>query len=116
MLAADARENLPVVEEFTDEKDLKYASSDEKHDTSKLEASIQPVSLDHEDRLYDERGKEKVLETAEDFATALVSLDDDPTMPIHTFRTWFLGMGLAVFGSVLAMLFVCSILYIMLIT
>jgi hypothetical protein len=44
-------------------------------------------------------------ETAEDFAVALCSLDDDPTMPIHTFRMWFIGIGLAVFGAVLGMLF-----------
>jgi hypothetical protein len=73
---------------------------------------------------YDENGKDKVLgkrrfcfgcsscrsnsraaETAEDFAVALCSLDDDPTLPIHTFRTWFIGVGLAVFGAVLGMLF-----------
>ncbi|KAH9941492.1 OPT oligopeptide transporter [Amylocystis lapponica] len=56
-------------------------------------------------KLYDEHGREKVLETAQDFATALVSLDDDPTMVIHTFRMWFIGLGLAVFGAVLGMLF-----------
>ncbi|KAF8521458.1 OPT oligopeptide transporter protein-domain-containing protein [Hysterangium stoloniferum] len=58
-----------------------------------------------EDRLYDDKGNEKVMETAKDFATALVSLEDGPTLPIHTFRMWFLGIGLAVFGSVLGMLF-----------
>ncbi|KAF8512081.1 OPT oligopeptide transporter [Hysterangium stoloniferum] len=57
------------------------------------------------DKLYDDKGNEKVMETAKDFATALVSLDDDPTLPIHTFRMWFLGIGLAVFGSVLGILF-----------
>ncbi|KAH9924915.1 OPT oligopeptide transporter [Fomitopsis serialis] len=54
---------------------------------------------------YGDNGKEKVLETAEDFAKILISLDDDPTMPIHTFRMWFTGVGLAVFASVLGMLF-----------
>jgi hypothetical protein len=67
------------------------------------------VAYDHvEDEAvppYDENGKERVLETAADFATALCSLDDDPTMPVYTFRTWFLGLGLAVFGAVLGMLF-----------
>jgi hypothetical protein len=46
-----------------------------------------------------------VLETAADFSVALCSLEDDPSMPIHTFRMWFIGLGLAVFGAVLGMLF-----------
>jgi hypothetical protein len=46
-----------------------------------------------------------VLETAADISVALCSLDDDPSMPIHTFRMWFIGLGLAVFGAVLGMLF-----------
>lgn len=72
----------------------------------KLESTLGPdVTYTAEDKLYDANGKEKVLETAEDFATALVSLEDDPTLPIHTFRMWFSGLGLAVFGAVLAMLF-----------
>jgi hypothetical protein len=54
---------------------------------------------------YDDNGKERVLSTAADFAVALCSLDDDPSMPIHTFRMWFIGLGLAVFGAVLGMLF-----------
>jgi hypothetical protein len=43
--------------------------------------------------LYDESGREKVLETAQDFSIALCSLEDDPTMPIFTFRMWFAGIG-----------------------
>ncbi|GJJ06767.1 hypothetical protein Clacol_000963 [Clathrus columnatus] len=85
------------------------SSVDEKEDydkLGKLESTLGPdVTLTAEDKLYDSNGKEKVLETAEDFATALVSLEDDPTLPIHTFRMWFSGLGLAVFGAVLAMLF-----------
>lgn len=73
----------------------------------KLEATLSPeVTYTAEDKLYDSNGKEKVLETAEDFATALVSLEDDPTLPVHTFRMWFSGVGLSVFGAVLGMLFV----------
>lgn len=79
----------------------------EKDIDRKLEAALSPdVTLDAEDKLYTETGKEKVLETAEDFSTALVSLDDDPTLPVHTFRMWFAGLGLAVFGAILGMLFV----------
>lgn len=78
-------------------------SSDEKFD--KLEDG-KGVSIEVEVNLYDEHGKDKVLETPEDFATVLVSLEDDATLPVYTFRMWFSGVGLAVFGSVLGMLFV----------
>ncbi|KAH9913437.1 OPT oligopeptide transporter [Fomitopsis serialis] len=53
----------------------------------------------------DESGKERPIETGEDYALRLVSLDDDPTLPILTFRTWFLGLGLACFAAVLGELF-----------
>jgi hypothetical protein len=92
-----------------DSKDVVKDSSTEKFDDDKLEGSIGQVdSQAAEDKLYDVHGKEKVLETPEDFATALVSLDDDPTLAIYTFRMWFSGVGLAVFGSVLGMLFVST--------
>lgn len=41
-----------------------------------------------------------------DYALRLVSLEDDPTLPIYTFRMWFLGLGLSCFGSVLGQIFV----------
>jgi len=101
---------LPHVEHMpVDEKRQSSDYSDEKLDNGKLEANIgRTETFDPEDNLYDENGKEKVLETPEDFATALVSLDDDPTLPVYTFRMWFAGIGLAVFGSVLGMLFVST--------
>lgn len=84
-------------------------SSDEKDLDRKLEAILSPdVALDAEDHLYTESGKEKVLETAQDFSTALVSLDDDPDLPVHTLRMWVAGLGLAAFGAVLGMLFVSN--------
>lgn len=100
VVIADSKDASEVLDQLTEKR---YS-----YDDSKLEASVDVKEQDVEDRLYDHNGKEKVLETAEDFATALVSLDDDPTMPLNTFRMWFSGIGLAVFGSVLAMLFVCS--------
>lgn len=48
------------------------------------------------------------LETDIDVATRLISLDDDPSLPIMTFRTWFLGLGLSCFGAVLGQIFVRS--------
>ncbi|VDC02955.1 unnamed protein product [Peniophora sp. CBMAI 1063] len=50
-------------------------------------------------------GKERPIEEAGDYALRLVSLEDDPTLPVHTFRTWFLGLGLACFAAVLGELF-----------
>jgi predicted outer membrane lipoprotein len=45
-------------------------------------------------------------ETAEDYSLRLLSLEDDPTLPVFTFRMWILGLGLACFGAVLGQLFV----------
>ncbi|GJJ13987.1 hypothetical protein Clacol_008244 [Clathrus columnatus] len=103
----DRQEAVELAEELPSYMDRTSASfGSEKDFDHKLEASLSPeVALDAEDRLYTETGKEKVLETAEDFATALVSLDDDPTLPVHTLRMWFAGLGLAAFGAILGMLF-----------
>lgn len=35
-----------------------------------------------------------LLQTDKDFSTRLVSLDDDPSLPIHTVRMYVLGLGL----------------------
>ena len=48
------------------------------------------------------------LVTDIDVATRLISLDDDPTLPVFTFRMWFLGIGLSCFGSVLGQIFVST--------
>ncbi|KAI0925229.1 hypothetical protein AcW2_005905 [Taiwanofungus camphoratus] len=102
--AAEVVDQLPHIKHDTDEK-ADYPS-DEKLDKLGSSSSGEGADeLDVDDELYDENGKEKVLETADDFSRALVSMDDDPTLPIHTFRMWFTGVGLAVFGSVLGMLF-----------
>ncbi|KAI5117568.1 hypothetical protein M0805_009646 [Coniferiporia weirii] len=50
-------------------------------------------------------GREKVIVTDVDVATRLISLEDDPTLPVLTFRTWFLGLGLSCFGAVLGQIF-----------
>jgi OPT family small oligopeptide transporter len=52
-----------------------------------------------------EDGKERPIVTDIDVATRLISLDDDPSMPCLTFRTWFLGLGLSCFGAVLGQIF-----------
>ncbi|BGP54983.1 hypothetical protein JCM8202v2_002571 [Rhodotorula sphaerocarpa] len=50
-------------------------------------------------------GKERPIETAEDIATRCISLEDDPQMPVHTFRMYFLGIGLTCFAAVLGQIF-----------
>lgn len=52
----------------------------------------------------------RLPETDIDVATRLISLEDDPTLPIMTFRTWFLGLGLSCFGAVLGQIFVSRFL------
>ena len=86
------------------------ASSIDEKDPSAFDAEKHAVP-DVELAALDDMAKldnDKVLETAGDFVTALVSSQDDPTLPINTFRMWFCGIGFAAFGSVLAMLFVSS--------
>ncbi|KAF9037805.1 OPT oligopeptide transporter [Hymenopellis radicata] len=50
-------------------------------------------------------GKERPIETAEDWSLRLISLDDDPTLPVWTFRLWFCALGLSCFGAVLSQIF-----------
>ncbi|CAK1365402.1 unnamed protein product [Cercospora beticola] len=46
-----------------------------------------------------------VVESAADLSTKIVDMEDDPTEPVMTFRTFFLGSGLAIFASVLQEIF-----------
>ena len=107
--AAQVVEQLPHVEHRVDDPAPAY-TPDEKHLQEKAgslsSGTVDEIEVGDDDKLHDERGREKVLETAEDFSRALVSSDDDPNLTIHTFRMWFTGIGLAVFGAVLGMLFV----------
>ncbi|KAJ7597691.1 OPT oligopeptide transporter [Mycena floridula] len=50
-------------------------------------------------------GKERPIETAADWSLRLISLEDDPTLPVWTFRLWFLAVGLSCFGAVLSEVF-----------
>ncbi|KAJ7595934.1 peptide transporter MTD1 [Mycena floridula] len=43
--------------------------------------------------------------TAQDVTTRLISLEDDPSLPIVTFRLCLLGLGLASFSAILAQIF-----------
>ncbi|CAA7268243.1 unnamed protein product [Cyclocybe aegerita] len=101
----DEKEHIDVVPELphVDEKGL--------YDTK-----VHPASLHGSDigevfaegpRLIDlgADGKERPIETDADYSTRLISLDDDPTLPIWTFRMWFLSLGLSCFGAVLGQIF-----------
>jgi hypothetical protein len=68
-------------------------------------AEVGDVSADVRAIDLDETGKERPIETAADYALRLLSLEDDSTLPIFTFRMWFLGLGLSCFGAVLGQLF-----------
>ncbi|TFY51641.1 hypothetical protein EVJ58_g10458 [Rhodofomes roseus] len=75
-------------------------------DTAHVDAAaVGDVSEDVRAIDLDESGKERPIETGQDYALRLVSLEDDPTLPVLTFRTWFLGLGLACFAAVLGELF-----------
>ncbi|PBK76799.1 OPT oligopeptide transporter [Armillaria solidipes] len=52
-----------------------------------------------------EDGKERPIVSAEDWSLRLISLDDDPTLPVWTFRLWFCSIGLSCFGAVLSQIF-----------
>ncbi|CAL1709266.1 unnamed protein product [Somion occarium] len=47
----------------------------------------------------------KVIEKAEDVAVQIISTEDDPSLPVFTFRTVFLGVGLSAFGAVLSTIY-----------
>ncbi|KAF7794041.1 hypothetical protein EIP86_005169 [Pleurotus ostreatoroseus] len=47
----------------------------------------------------------EVITKAEDVAVQVISTEDDPSLPVLTFRTVFLGVGLSIFSSVLATIY-----------
>lgn len=104
--ASDVAEMVSGLQHSMDEKRDYEADVELTKRVSSSDVSANEYEVD--EKLYNENGKEKVLETAEDFSRALVSSDDDPNLIIHTFRMWFTGVGLAVFGAVLGMLFVST--------
>ncbi|KAF2665474.1 OPT superfamily oligopeptide transporter [Microthyrium microscopicum] len=58
--------------------------------------------------ILDEDGEEQYnapAETAKDLITEVIHVTDDPTLNPWTFRTWFLGIGLSVFGGTLATIY-----------
>lgn len=49
-----------------------------------------PASAEQDENDFAEKGVP--VESAADLVTQIIHLDDDPTEPCLTFRTWFLGM------------------------
>ncbi|KAH8822770.1 OPT oligopeptide transporter protein-domain-containing protein [Flagelloscypha sp. PMI_526] len=47
----------------------------------------------------------KIIRNAADVAIAVLTTDDDPTLPVVTFRTVFLGIGITTFASVLGTIY-----------
>ncbi|CZR52285.1 related to peptide transporter [Phialocephala subalpina] len=64
-------------------------------------------ALDYSNELphyHDEEGRDDGqihLDTAEDLVTQIIHVDDDPTLNPWTFRTFFIGLGLSCFGSII---------------
>ncbi|CEQ40884.1 SPOSA6832_02564 [Sporobolomyces salmonicolor] len=78
---------------------------------SNYDGGVHDAEVSHADYLHVAQkdilanGKERPIETAEDIATRCMSLDDDPEMAVHTFRMYFLGLGLTCFSAVLGQIF-----------
>ncbi|GAA5886511.1 hypothetical protein JCM6882_001666 [Rhodosporidiobolus microsporus] len=97
----------------SDDKDEEYKAStptDEKDATAFGTKSVNDdPNVGFMDKVDDSNilanGKERPIETAEDIATRCISLEDDPTLQIHTFRMYFLGLGLTAFAAVLGQIF-----------
>ncbi|KAF8663701.1 hypothetical protein AX16_000876 [Volvariella volvacea WC 439] len=86
---------------FSDEKSIDR----KREEKASIEVAQGEVFDDVREIDMGDDGKERPIVTDMDVATRLISLDDDPTLPAFTFRMWFLGLGLACFGSVLGQIF-----------
>jgi len=60
---------------------------------------------DYNNESGDEFANVTQAETAKDLVTQVIHVDDDPTQNPYTFRLFFLGTGLSIFGAVLAEIF-----------
>ncbi|KAJ7786495.1 OPT oligopeptide transporter [Mycena metata] len=91
----------PLVDDYFDEK----ASASDTKEQLDIDTDIGEVCEDVRAIDIDADGNEKPIVTASDWSTRLISLHDDPTTPVWTFRLWFLALGLSVFGAVLGEIF-----------
>ncbi|KAF7307085.1 OPT oligopeptide transporter [Mycena indigotica] len=79
-------------------KELDYVDTVPVDDVGEVFEDIRAIDMDA-------AGHEKPIVTASDWSTRLISLHDDPTLPVWTFRLWFLALGLSAFGAVLGEIF-----------
>lgn len=114
----------PPPSEYLDEKasDTKeHVLSDTESEVGEVCEDIRPIDMDVDGKekpigtpkfliLYFGRVNDTSSVTASDWSTRLISLHDDPTLPVWTFRLWFLSLGLAAFGAVLGEIFVGAFL------
>ncbi|KAJ6453791.1 peptide transporter MTD1 [Mycena sanguinolenta] len=103
MAIIDPPQRVSDVERTPSPRDEKFDETDEKGSVQIVEAAevyddVRAIDLDEE-------GKERPIVTDVDVATRLISLEDDPTLKVFTFRMWFLGFGLSCFGAVLGQIF-----------
>ncbi|KZV85364.1 OPT superfamily oligopeptide transporter [Exidia glandulosa HHB12029] len=88
---------VPQLErEVTDEKRSVSDVEDIKQRDDVEKAAVESVS--------DEQSV-TIIQKAEDVAVQVISTEDDPTLPVFTFRVVVLGIGLSAFGSVLATIY-----------
>jgi hypothetical protein len=105
----------PGVDSYDDDKrnyspDLK----DEKHHTD-AGVTVSPAGADEhlhevqdlEKRIMDGTAtdEEAMVRDNHDIAVKVLSTYDDPTLPVLTFRSMFLGLGFSCFAAVLAQLY-----------
>ncbi|KAI0043670.1 OPT-domain-containing protein [Auriscalpium vulgare] len=86
------------VPQLTTRRGSDPSTPDEKHLADVF--SDKEVDTDSSDSVSD-----KVIEKAEDVAVQIISTEDDPELPVFTFRTIFLGVGLSAFGAVLGTIY-----------
>ncbi|GAA6013368.1 hypothetical protein JCM10207_000871 [Rhodosporidiobolus poonsookiae] len=95
--------------EPTLEHEVSSTPVDEKKEEFGADVKNEDPSVGFMDRVDESNilanGKERPIETAEDIATRCISLEDDPTLPIHTLRMYILGLGLTCFAAVLGQIF-----------
>ncbi|KZO97758.1 OPT superfamily oligopeptide transporter [Calocera viscosa TUFC12733] len=77
-----------------------HTSSDENADLGEkgTTTKLEELSVDDSES-FDEK---EVITSARQLITEVISTEDDPSLNPWTFRMWFIGLGLATFGGVLA--------------
>ncbi|KAH7915991.1 OPT oligopeptide transporter protein-domain-containing protein [Hygrophoropsis aurantiaca] len=82
-----------------------FSSAERQIDDVKVISNKESKALDEyssESGQEPSEGSDEIVRGAEDIATLIISSEDTPQLPALTFRFWFLGIGLATFGSVLS--------------